>query len=121
MQYEVKKRKELEKLMDEDWPIYTMTNDSCPTLYMKGAKVSGSLIANGCQIEGTVIDSVIGRNVIIKKGVVIKDSIVLPDTFIDKNVKLNCAVVDRKAIVTHIKDLTGTCDNPIYVKRGDRI
>ena len=117
----LRKEKELEKLMDEDWPIYTMTNDSCPTLYMKGAKVSGSLIANGCQIEGTVIDSVIGRNVIIKKGVVIKDSIVLPDTFIDKNVKLNCAVVDRKAIVTHIKDLTGTCDNPIYVKRGDRI
>ena len=118
---QLRNEKELAKLMDDDWPIYTMTNDSCPTLYKKGAKVSGSLIANGCQIEGTVINSVIGRNVIIKDGVVIKDSIVLPDTFIDKNVKLDCAVVDRKAIVTHIKDLTGTKDNPIYVKRGDRI
>ena len=115
------KENNLNKLMNDDWPIYTMTNDSCPTLYKKGAKVSGSLIANGCQIEGTVINSVIGRNVIIKENVVIKDSVVLPDSFIDKNVKLNCAVVDRKAIVTHIKDLDGTPENPIYVKRGDRI
>lgn len=117
----LRKEKELNKLMDEDWPIYTMTNDSCPTLYKEGAKVSGSLIANGCQIEGTVINSVIARNVIIKKGVVIKDSVVLPDSLIDKNVKLDHVVVDRKAIITHLKDLTGTSDNPIYVKRGDRI
>ena len=103
------------------WPIYTMTNDSCPTLYKPGAKVSGSLVANGCQIEGTVINSVIGRNVIIKAGAVVKDSIVITDSFIDKGVKLENAVVDRLSIVTHIKELKGTKDDPIYIKRGDRI
>ncbi|MDO4940650.1 MAG: glucose-1-phosphate adenylyltransferase subunit GlgD [Erysipelotrichaceae bacterium] len=117
----IRKQKELAYLINEEWPIYTMTNDTCPTLYEKGAKVQGSIIANGCQIEGTVINSVIGRNVVIKPGAVIKDSIVLPDTFIDKNVKLDCAIVDRLAIVTHVKDLTGTKDNPIYINRGDRI
>lgn len=118
---QLRREKELNTLINEDWPVYTMTNDSCPTLYKNGAKVSGSLIANGCVIEGTVINSVIGRNVTIKAGAVIKDSVVLPDTFIDRNVKLDCAVVDRLALVTHIKDLTGTKENPIYVKRGDRI
>ena len=117
----IRKEKELTKLINDDWQIYTMTNDSCPTLYQKGAKVSNSIVANGCQIEGTVINSVIGRNVIIKKGAVIKDSVVLPDTLIDKNVKLDCAVVDRLAIVTHVKDLKGTKDNPVYIARGDRI
>lgn len=117
----IKKEKELLKLINEDWPIYTMTNDSCPTLYKKGAKVSGSIVANGCQIEGTVINSVIGRNVIVKPGAIVKDSVILPDTFIDKNVKLDCAVVDRLSIVTHIKDLKGTKEDPIYIKRGDRI
>ena len=117
----LRQQKELNKLMDDDWPIYTMTNDSCPTLYKDGAKVVGSLVANGCQIEGTVINSVIGRNVIIKPNAVIKDSIVLPDSLIDSNVKLNCTVVDRKAIVSHIKEFNGTKDNPIYIKRGDRI
>ena len=118
---EIKEEKELVKLINNDWPIYTMTNDSCPTLYKEGAKVSGSIVANGCQIEGTVINSVIGRNVIIKEGAVIKDSVILPDTFIDKNVKLSCAVVDRLSIITHIKDIEGTKEDPVYIKRGDRI
>ena len=118
---QIKKEKELTKLINDDWPIYTMTNDSCPTLYKPGAKVSGSIVANGCQIEGTVINSVIGRNVVIREGAVVKDSVILPDTLIDKNVKLDCAVVDRLSIVTHIKDISGTKDEPIYVKRGDRI
>jgi glucose-1-phosphate adenylyltransferase len=118
---EIKKEAQLKKLINEDWPIYTMTNDSCPTLYKPGAKISGSLIANGCQIEGTVINSVIGRNVIVKQGAIVKDSVVLTDSFIDKNVKLDCAVVDRLSIITHIKDIKGTKDKPIYIKRGDRI
>lgn len=117
----INKENELKKLINEDWPIYTMTSDSCPTLYKKEAKVSRSLIANGCQIEGTVINSVIGRNVIVKKDAIIKDSVILPDTLVDKNVKLECAVVDRLSIITHIKDLKGTKEEPIYIKRGDRI
>ena len=118
---EIKKESQLKKLINEDWPIYTMTNDSCPTLYKPGARITGSLVANGCQIEGTVINSVIGRNVTIKEGAVIKDSVILPDSFIDKNVKLDCAVIDRLSIVTHIKEIKGSKDEPIYVKRGDRI
>ena len=118
---DLRQEKELNRLINDDWPIYTMTNDSCPTLYSSDADVKGSLIANGCQIEGTIINSVIGRNVIVKKGVVIKNSVILPDSLIDQNVKLDYAVVDRKAIVTHIKDLKGDENNPIYVRRGDRI
>ena len=118
---EIKEEKELLKLINDDWPIYTMTNDSCPTLYKEGAEVRGSIVANGCQIEGTVINSVIGRNVVIRKGAVIKDSIILPDTLIDMNVQMECAVVDRLSIVTHIKELKGSREEPIYIKRGDRI
>ena len=117
----IRNQKELVRLINDDWPIYTMTNDSCPTLYKEGGKVENSIVANGCIIEGTVINSVIGRNVVIKKGAIIKNSVILPDTLIDKNVVLDHAVVDRLAIVTHIKDLKGTKDQPLYIARGDRI
>ncbi|MDO4197528.1 MAG: glucose-1-phosphate adenylyltransferase subunit GlgD [Erysipelotrichaceae bacterium] len=118
---ELRQEKLLSKLIEDSWPIYTKTSDSSPTLYREGAVVKGSIVANGCQVEGTVVDSVIGRNVVIKEGAVIKNSVILPDTFIDKNVKLENAVVDRLAIVTHIKELKGTAEKPIYIKRGDRI
>jgi len=117
----VRKEKELAKFINDDWPIYTMTSDSCPTLYKEGAKVQGSIIANGCEIEGTIINSVIGRNVIVKKGAVIKDCVILSKALIDKNVKLENVVVDRMAIVTHIKDMKGSKDKPVYIARRDRI
>ena len=118
---DIKDEKELHKMINDDWPIYTATSDSCPTLYTEGAKVTSSIIGNGCLIEGTVINSVIGRNVVIKKGSVIKDCVVMPDALINKNVTMEKVVVDRLAIVTHKKDLKGSADMPLYVNRRDRI
>ena len=111
----------LKNLISDEWPIHTKTNDTCPTLYKEGADVVDSLVGNGCVIEGTVINSVIGRNVVIKKGAYIKDSVIMPSSLINKNAKIENTVVDRYAIVTHIKELKGTKDKPLYVKRRDRI
>ena len=36
-------------LFDKNWPIYTRTNDSCPTKYYEGASVKSSVISNGCK------------------------------------------------------------------------
>lgn len=118
---QVHNRKELHEMISDEWPIYTMTNDSCPTLYREEGTAINSIIGNGCEIEGTVINSVIGRGVIIKKGSVIKDSVILPGAFINKDVYIENTVVDRYAIVTHVKKIAGTKENPAYVKRRDRI
>ena len=117
----IRRENEVKALITDEWPIHTMTSDGCPTLYTEDADVKGSIVGNGCIIEGTVINSVIGRNVVIKKGSVIKDSIILPNALINKDVHLDKCVVDRYAIVTHAKDLHGEDNNPLYVARRDRI
>ncbi len=103
----------------EDWPFYTRTNDSCPTQYYEGAKVNHSFISNGCLIEGTVEDSIIGRNVWIKKGAVVKNSIVLAYSLIDEGVHIEHEVVDKWAQIKHVKELISTDDKPGYVRRSD--
>ena len=110
-----------EEIFKPEWPILTKTNDSAPTQYAPGSKVKGSLISNGCFIEGTVENCVLGRNVVVKKGAVIKNCIISADSFIGENAKLENVVVDKDAIVNHVKKLSGTADAPIYVKRADRI
>jgi len=117
----IRKENEVKALITDSWPIHTMTHDSCPTLYTEDADIKSSIVGNGCLIEGTVINSVIGRNVVIKKGAVIKDSIILPNVLINKNVHLDTCVIDRYAIVTHAKELKGKVKHPLYVKRRDRI
>lgn len=109
------------KLINEDWPIYTRTNDSCPTKYLDTAKVKNSVISNGCIIEGTVENSIIGRGCVIKKGAVIKNSIILPTASIGENVIVENFVVDKHAVVVHEKELIAEPDKPGYVKRGDRL
>lgn len=118
---ELKNPNNAELLFKEDRPIYTQTNDSSPTRYTSDADVKDSVIANGCLIEGTVEGSIIGRNVTIKEGAVVKNSIIMTDAVIDKDAKLEYVVVDKYAIVHHIKKLVGTETAPVYVKRRDRI
>ena len=50
-----------------------------------------------------------------------KDSIVLPGAFIGEGAKLDHVVVDKYAIIHHVKALKGTDDDVVYVKRRDRI
>lgn len=108
-------------LFKADAPTYTRTNDSCPSTFTETSNVSGSVISNGCIIEGTVENSIIGRGCTIKKGSVIRNSIILPDTFIGEDAHIENFVVDKHANIIHAKELIASSDAPGYVKRGDTL
>lgn len=113
-----------EKAMDlfkTDWPIYTRTNDSCPTQYYSDISVRQSMISNGCLIEGDVFNSVIGRGCVVKKGAVVKNSIILPGAVIGEDVHIENVVVDKAAKIMRKKDIIAQGDQPMYVKRNDKI
>lgn len=114
-------RQTIKQLFKKDWPIHTMTNDSCPTLYKGSGSAINSLVGNGCVIRGEIINSIIGRNVIVGENTVIKDSIILPSSTIGNNCHIENSIIDRYVEVDKVKKLNGTKDNPIYVKRGDKI
>ncbi|MCI1735404.1 MAG: glucose-1-phosphate adenylyltransferase subunit GlgD [Bacilli bacterium] len=106
-------------LFHENWPIFTKTYDTPPVLYKSGSHVENSYIANGSIIEGTVINSILGRGVRVKKGVVIKNSVIGSDAVIDENTHIEAAVVDKEAQVLHISEVMGSLDDPLYIARGD--
>lgn len=108
-------------LFDAKWPIYTRTNDSCPTQYFESADVKSSVVSNGCIIEGTVENSVIGRGCVIKKGAVIRNSVVLPDVEIGEDVHLENFVVDKHARIIHAKEVVAAPETPGYVRRRDNL
>lgn len=106
-------------LFKEDWPIYTRTNDSCPTQYFESSSVKNCMVSNGCLIEGTVENSIIGRGVIIKKGAVIKNSLILPDSYIGENCQVEYQVVDKHSRLIHANKVVATPEKPGYIRRGD--
>ncbi|MGN1267488.1 MAG: glucose-1-phosphate adenylyltransferase subunit GlgD, partial [Dorea sp.] len=106
-------------LFNAEWPIYTRTNDSCPAQYFESAEVKNSVVSNGCIIEGTVENCVVGRGAVIKKGAVVKNCVILPDSVVGANAHLENLVLDKHAKVIRVKEIIATPENPGYVARND--
>jgi glucose-1-phosphate adenylyltransferase len=75
--------------MEDSW----CGNDEPPLYLDEGAKVHHSLVSEGCEINGTVENSVVFSGVKIGKGALIKNSVILPHTIIEENVWIENAVV----------------------------
>ena len=113
--------KKANELFNDDWTFYTQTTDSSPVHYFEGAQIRNSMVANGCLIEGTVENSVIGRGVEIRKGAVVKNCVILGHSIIEEGIHLEYQVVDKWARIANIKELIATPDNPGYIRRDDVI
>lgn len=102
-------------------PVYTITTDSCPAQFFEGASAKGSLVSNGCTIEGTIENSVLGRGIHVGKGAVIRNSVILSYAEIGENVRIENEVVDKWAKIIHAKEVAADPDHPGYVKRNDTL
>ena len=101
-----------------DRPVFTKVRNSAPTSYSSSAKVSGSIIADGCVIEGEVENCVIFRGVKIGKGTVVRNSILLQDTYVGQNVNLNCVITDKNTVIRDGRNLSGHESMPFYIGKG---
>lgn len=106
---------------DPDWPIYTRTNDSPPSIYLKGGSTERTFVSNGCQIAGEVTNSIIGRGAIIGKNANVDNCVILPDARIGDNANLCNVIVDKGAQIIHKKDLAGSVDEPLYIDRRETV
>ena len=98
--------------------IYTKVRDSAPSKYMDGAKVSNSLISDGCVIEGTVENCILFRGVKVGKGSVVKNSIVMQDTVIGSGAQLDCVITDKNVVVRDRRHLAGCAELPYFIAKG---
>lgn len=107
---------------DPDWPIYTRTNDSAPTIYKEGGGSSNSLISNGCEIAGQVTKSILGRNVKVGKGAVLYNCLILPDAVIEDGAMLTGVIMDTHSTVQAGAEISNAYDgDPYYVGRSQSI
>ena len=101
--------------------IYTKIRNSAPTKYMEGSRVTNSLLADGCVIEGTVENCILFRNVHVGKGTVIRDSVLFHGTYVEDNVELNCIVTDKDVHITRGVKLSGNENMPFYIQKGRKV
>ncbi len=102
-------------------PIYTKERDDMPSLYGAESRLTNSLAADGCIIEGTVENSIIFKGVKVGKGAVVRDSILMQDTVVGENAKLTCVIADKKVNIKNGVELSGAPTYPVTLSKGTRI
>ena len=109
------------KLFAPERPIYTKERDDMPTLYGTEAKISNTLIADGCQIKGTVENCIIFKGVKVEDGAVVKNSILMQDTVIGEGTKVNYIIADKNVNIKSGVELSGAENFPVSLSKDTRI
>lgn len=98
--------------------IYTKVSDNAPVKYDLDSKVSNSLVADGCIIEGEVENSVLFRGVKVGKGAKVKNCILMQGTVVGDNAELNYFITDKNVSICENHILTSSPQYPMYVGKG---
>ena len=84
---------------DKAWKIHSRNPLAPPECIGENGVVKNSMIALGCEIDGTVENSVLGSNVIVEKGAVVKDAVVLANSVIKAGATVSYSIIDENVTV----------------------
>ena len=86
-------------LADEKWRIYTRHQVLAPQYIGSEGEIENSIISEGCEIYGTVKNSVLFPGVKVMPGAVVRDSVVMSGTVIGEGTELSYALIDTDVTV----------------------
>lgn len=86
-------------LMDYSWRIYGDSPTLPPHYIDPKGKVDHSIIHDGCDIRGTVINSVIFSGVTVEEGAVVEDSVVMDFVKIGKDCRVRKAIIGQNTSI----------------------
>ena len=86
-------------LDDSDWILHTQSADRPPVRFEPENRTSRSLVCNGSQVAGEVVNSVLSPGVTVLSGAVVRDSIVMNDTVIGAGARVERAVIDKSVVI----------------------
>ncbi len=87
-------------LTDPRWKIYSRTPVMPPHYIEEGAEVTNSMITEGCEIAGTVRDSVLFAGVKVEKGAVVEDSVIMPGTRVEAGAVVRRTIIAENCVIS---------------------
>ncbi|MBQ7940085.1 MAG: glucose-1-phosphate adenylyltransferase [Clostridia bacterium] len=82
------------RLHDPEWRIYFRNNAEPPHLIGDFARVTNSLITEGCEIQGVVENCVLSSGVKVARGAYVKDSVIMSGVTIGEGATVNYSIID---------------------------
>ena len=86
-------------IADKSWKIHSRNPLAPPGHIGAEGVLKNSMIALGCEIYGTVENSILGSNVIVEKGAIVKDAVVLANSVIKAGAVVSYSIIDENVTV----------------------
>ena len=86
-------------LSDPSWKIYARNPVMPPHYVAPEGHVQNSMVAEGCNVHGTVDFSVLFAGVTVEEGAQVRDSIIMPNTTIKAGAKVEYAIVAENTVI----------------------
>lgn len=102
-------------------PILAKEDDEAASYIAPDSHCVDSLIADGCQIEGSVEGSILFPGVKVGKGSSVKNCILFKNTVVEDGVTLRCVIADKDVRVRGGGTLIGHESYPLVVSKGSVI
>ena len=84
---------------DDNTRIFSRHENEAPQYVGEDAVIENSSITEGCEIHGTVINSVLGYGVIVEKGAVVRDSVLMHHVCVGEGATVDYSILDSDVTV----------------------
>ena len=105
-------------LFDPRRPILAKENDAPPTYLDPAGVCENSLIADGCDIQGSVKNCILFRGVRVEKGAQVENCVLFKGTVVKKDATLRCVIADKAVTIREGRTLIGDESYPVVVARN---
>ena len=83
----------------ENWHIMSRTAGMPPHYIAPTGSIKNTLITEGCEIYGTVENSILSVGVVIEEGASVKDSVLMENTRVCRNASVDYAILDENTVI----------------------
>ena len=87
-------------LSDHRWPIYARSPIMPPHYIGQEAVVENSLLTEGCEVNGTVRNSVLFAGVTVEVGAIVEDSVVMPGCRVMAGAVIRRAIIAEQSVIS---------------------
>ena len=99
-------------------PIRTKDQSNPSTYYGPSSVSRSSLVADGCQVEGEVENSILFRGVVVEKGAKVSNSVLMQGTVVRSGASLSYVIADKDVTVNEGRMLMGHATYPLAIAKG---
>ena len=97
-------------ISEDNWRIYTNNPVTPPQFLAAEADVRNSLVVDGCYVAGTVVDSLLSREVKVGVNSTIESSVVMSNATVGEGCTVKYAIIGENAVIADGANVIGTPD-----------